>query len=541
MNQVLLIILDGFGIAPEGRGNAVTLAAPQNINSFLHLYPNTELKASGEAVGLPAGEVGSTEVGHLNIGAGRVVYQNLPRINMSIADGTYYALDTFREAAEHVEKTGGDFHIIGLLSEQYVHASKEHLYALLHFCKEKKVKNVYIHVITDGRDSPPRAAKQYMDELDEIIKKIHVGTIASVMGRFYAMDRDKRWERTEKAYRCLTDGTGQQATSWLEVIDSSYKKNITDEFVEPTNIVKDDKPLSLIKKGDSAIFFNYRIDRPRQLTKAFVLDNFAHDANITTYDPYATKYYGKHLVDEKVLGAPFERGHKIDDLFFVTMTEYEKDLTPHVAFPPHGVRAPLGKIISENKLKQLRLAESEKERFVTFYFSGLHEGTFDLEDRLIVPSPKVPTYDKKPEMSALEITDVLINKMEEKKYSFILVNYANTDMVGHTGNLQAAIKSVKIVDECLGRVVEAALKTDTTVLITGDHGNVEEMIDLVSGNPSTEHTSNPVYFIAINNKLQGQSKKLQSGILADIAPTVLALLGIVKSADMTGRNLLEDV
>jgi 2,3-bisphosphoglycerate-independent phosphoglycerate mutase len=355
------------------------------------------------------------------------------------------------------------------------------------------------------------------------------------------MDRDKRWDRVEKAYRCLTAGEGQKAISWKEAIDNAYKMGKTDEFIEPTNIVTNDNPVALIKKGDAVFFYNFRIDRPRELTKAFVLENFERDANITSYDPYATKYHGSHLVEEKVLATPFERGPKIEDLFFVTMTEYEKDLPVQVAFPPRVVKIPLGRVIADHRFPQLRMAESEKERFVTFYFNGLREENFELEEHLIIPSQKVKTYDKRPEMSARDITELLVKKIAEAKHQFILVNFANADMVGHTGNLKAAIKAVSVLDECLGKIVETSLAYDATVLVTGDHGNAEEMINPKTGGPSTEHTSNLVYFIAISKEYAGRNVRLQSGILADVAPTVLGLLGIIRPTDMTGRDLLEEL
>lgn len=541
MTPVILIVLDGYGIAPAGSGNAIYLARPQNINSFLYSFPNTQLKASGEAVGLPSGEVGNTEVGHLNLGAGRIVYQSLPRINLSIADGSFYENKTLKEALKHLKKTQGKLHLIGLVSQGSVHASLDHLYALLFFCQENHFKKVYLHVITDGRDAPPKAAKIYLDNLQQKLDHLGFGEVATIMGRYYAMDRDKRWERTAKAYFCLTKGEGFRAYSWGEAVDKSYREGKTDEFIEPTNILKNNNPVALIEKGDAVIFYNYRIDRPRQLTKAFVLENFELEANKTSYDPYATKYYKKHATEDEILTPPFKRGKKIDNLYFITMTEYEKNLPAMVAFSPSIVNMPLGRVLAENQLPQLRMAESEKERFVTYYFNGLRETKFAFEDRLIIPSSKVITYDLKPEMSAYEITEVLIKKMYESKYPFMLVNFANPDMVGHTGNLQAGIRAVLAVDDCLGKIVEVVLKLDYTAFITADHGNVEEMINLKSGEISTEHSANPVPFVAINNKLQGRAVKLQQGILADVAPTILSLLKIPKPAEMIGRNLLEEI
>jgi 2,3-bisphosphoglycerate-independent phosphoglycerate mutase len=538
MNSVLLIVLDGFGIASPGPGNASYLAHPESINGFLRTFPNTQLKASGEAVGLPAHEVGNTEVGHINMGAGKIIYQSLPRINLSIADQSFYKNTAFLESVSHIKQTGGNLHLIGLIGGGSVHASVSHLYALLYFCKENNVKNVYIHAITDGRDSPPKAAKTYLSELQDKIDSLKVGAIATVMGRYYAMDRDKRWERIEKAYKCLVSQEGAKASSWQEAVDISYKNGKNDEFVDPTIITSSYVP---VREGDSMIFFNFRIDRPRELTKAFVLDNFEQQANTTSYDPFATKYHKSHLSKEEAGSQVFNRGPKLKNLHFVTMTEYEDNLPVTIAYPRHIVKVPLGRIISDFGVPQLRMAESEKERFVTYYFNGLRELKFPNEDRIIIPSPKVPTYDQKPEMSAPELTNELIKQLPSQKYKFILINFANADMVGHTGNLDASIKAVQTLDTCLGKIAHYALLYNYTVLITADHGNVEQKINPETGGISTEHTANPVPFIALSTKLQGKPVKLQTGILADIAPTILSLMGIPKPADMTGRNLLEDV
>lgn len=543
MTPVILIVLDGFGVAPAGPGNPISAASITHIDSFLHMYPTTQLKASGEAVGLPASEPGNTEVGHLNMGAGRVIYQSLPRINLAIADGSFNKNEVFLKALDAVKKSGKNLHILGLVGAGTVHASIDHLFALLALCQKQDIQNVFIHPITDGRDSPPQSAQTFLEQIDQKCKEYGRGKIATVTGRYYAMDRDKRWDRIEKAYACYTQGTGEKATSWQEAIKKSYDAKATDEFILPTNIVENGQPVTLVQEGDTVIFFNYRIDRPRELTRAFTLENFEAEANkITSYDPFATKYFKKHIdVNEQIIQPPFKRGPRIPNLTFITMTEYEKDVPVQVAFPPHGVAMPLGRILSDHQLPQLRMAESEKERFVTFYFNGLREGAFPQEDHLIVPSPKVPMYNQKPEMSANEITDVLIRKIQEKKYQFILVNYANPDMVGHTGDINACIKAVNTVDECLGKVANVALQNDYAVLITADHGNVEEKLNRTTGEMSTEHTSNPVPFIAISNALKGKPVRLQSGILADIAPTVLSLLGVSVPRDMMGRNLLEEV
>jgi 2,3-bisphosphoglycerate-independent phosphoglycerate mutase len=542
MKGVILIVLDGFGISTPGPGNAIYLANPANLNSFFYTYPNTTLRASGKSVGLPAEEVGNTEVGHINLGAGKVVFQDLPRINMSIADGTFYKNDKFLNAVAHIKNTKSALHLIGLVGEGSVHSHVEHLHALLFFAKEQHVDKCYIHVITDGRDSPPKSAINTIRQLEDTIKQNQVGKIVTVMGRYFAMDRDRRWERTEKAYNCLTKGLGDTAKTPEEAITNAYSKGKTDEFIEPCQIVDSNTSQTLIKEGDAVIFFNFRIDRPRQLTKAFVLDDFEKDANTSlSFDPYAVKYHKTHFPQEVMVNPPFKRGEKIKNLLFVTMTEYEKNLGAEAAYAPSIVPMPIGRVLSENNISQLRLTESEKERFVTFYFNGQREAPFPLEDRIIVPSPKVPTYDLKPEMSAYELTNILISKIREQAYRFILVNFPNPDMVGHTGNIQATIIAIKTIDNCLGKIVQEAMAFDYSVIITADHGNAEQKINPQTGDISTEHTNNPVPFIFINSKYQGNYVKLQSGILADVAPTILTLLDIRKPEQMTGRNLIEEL
>ncbi len=541
MTPVILIIMDGYGIAKAGSGNAVYLAHPKNLTSYLNSYPNTQLKASGEAVGLPDHEVGNTEVGHINMGAGRIVYQSLPRINLAIADGSFYKNEVFMEGVDHIQKSGGNLHILGLVGAGSVHANINHLHALLHLAKENNVKNVFIHVITDGRDSPPKMAKTYIQELQDKLDTMGLGKIASIMGRYYGMDRDKHWERIEKAYNSLAKGEGSKAETWQEVIDHSYSDGKTDEFIEPTLITGKNNEINFIKKGDTVIFFNYRIDRPRELTRAFVVDNFEEEANKDTYDPFATKYLKSHLVPHKAASPTFNRPEKIENLFFITMTEYEEGLPVHIAFPRHVVKMPVGRIISENELSQLRVAESEKERFVTYYFNGLRDQPFPHEDRVILPSQRVATYDLAPQMSAHEIADTVIKNIITEKYKFILINFANADMVGHTGSLPATVKAITELDDCVGKIVEQALKFNYMVMITADHGNAESMIDTETGGVETEHTGNPVPFIAIHSHFQGKNIKLPSGILADIAPTILSALQIPKPMEMTGRDLLEEI
>lgn len=539
IKPLVLIILDGWGLAPSGPGNAVTLAKTPHLDSYMSAFPHTRLSASGQAVGLPKGEKGNSETGHLNLGAGRIVYQDLPRIDFSIADGTFFKIEAFIEAAEHVKKNNSNMHLLGLLGEGGVHSSLEHLFALLHFCKEQKINNVFLHLFTDGRDSPPNSSPIYIDQVNEKIKTLGIGQIATLIGRYYAMDRDNHWDRTEKAYRALAEGVGNKYKDAKGGILNSYKNNKTDEFVEPVIILDSSgKMFPRIAAGDSAIFFNYRIDRPRQLTKAFVIEDFERlVGQKIAFDPYTEKYYKKTYVEQRIASI-FPRGPKIPKLFFVTMTEYEKDLPVAVAFPPKIVALPLGRVLSSKGLRQLRITETEKERFITYYFNGQREKPFPAEDRTIIPSPPVPTYDKKPEMSAREITKTLLEKIPQRNYNFILVNFANPDMVGHTGVLEAGIKACEVVDECLGKVINSITTIGGVAIITADHGNVEEMINLQTGQVDTEHSINPVPFAVVGKQFLGKRKLLQTGILADIAPTVLSLMEIHPPEDMSGGNLL---
>jgi 2,3-bisphosphoglycerate-independent phosphoglycerate mutase len=539
LKPVVLAILDGWGLAPPGPGNAVSQAKTPNITSLWQNYVHTQLIAHGESVGLPKREPGNTETGHLNLGAGRIVYQDLPRINMSIADGSFFQNQAFISAAEHTKSNHSNLHLLGLVGGGGVHSDLSHFFALIRLFHEQNVPNVYLHIFSDGRDSPSTASMTYIKELQSVISKEHLGTIASVMGRYYAMDRDFRWDRTAKAYFCLTQGQGKVAHSIEEAISSAYALNQTDEFVDPTIICgPDEKPLALIKENDAVVFVNFRIDRPRQLTKAFVLPDFEKIANNSTFDPYSIKYTGSHENENTSSNKqnPFKRGDQIKNLFFVTMTEYEKNLPVSTAFPPQSVENPLGKIISDHGLRQLRISESEKERFVTYYFNGIQEAPFPLEDHLIVPSPKVSTYDKKPEMSAIETTNVLISQIQSGKYDFIVINYANPDMVAHTGNIPSAIKACECVDDCVGRITKVILSAGGVLLITADHGNAEEMLNMSTGASDTEHNANPVPFIIVGNDFH-TSKQITQGILSDVAPTILSLMNIPIPMNITGRNL----
>lgn len=544
---VLLVVLDGWGLSAPGPGNAVSLANTINMNRFWASYPHTQLLASGESVGLPRGEVGNTETGHLNLGAGRIVYQDLQRINMSIADGVFFQNETLIAAINHAKENNSNLHYMGLIGAGGVHSNIEHLYALIELAKRQNFNRVFLHLFTDGRDSPPTAAKIYMSQIREVISKVGIGVIASIMGRYWAMDRDLRWDRTAKAYFALTEGRGSLVKTPEEAIDLSYSEGKTDEFIEPSVVTgADGKPVGIIRDNDSVVFFNFRIDRPRQLTRAFVLKDFKN-ANISSgFDPYQVKYQKTHLPVAPVgVQAPFERGPKIKNLFFVTMTEYEKQIVEDgakVAFPPENVKIPLGRVISEAGFRQLRASESEKERFVTFYFNGQAEAPFDGEDRLIIPSPKVATYDLKPEMSARELTDAVLTKLRDVgDYKFVLINFANADMVGHTGNIGAAVKACNVLDECLEKLASWILAYGGTMLITADHGNVEEMIDAQTGQIETEHSTNPVPFIVLSKDLLGRGQVLTSGILADVAPTILKILGLEVPGSMTGHNLLDSL
>lgn len=538
---VVLLILDGWGIAPESPGNAISQANTAAISRYWNAFPHTRLEASGEAVGLPHGEEGNTETGHLNIGAGQIVYQDLPRINMSIADGSFYQNQAFIAAAEHVRNFQSTLHLIGLVGAGGVHSNIEHLYALIHFASMNRLSNVALHLITDGRDSPPTSALTYLSQITKNIEAQGVGKIASVMGRFWALDRDQRWERTQKAYLVLTRGEGHRAASPEEAINAAYRAGKTDEFIEPTVIVSDDdRPLATVQENDAIIFMNFRIDRPRQLSKAFVLPNFENAADRRpAYDPYAVKYFRRHEAYPQLQSKPFERGERIKNLFFVTMTEYERGLPVTVAYPPQPITMPFGRVIAERDLRQLRIAETEKERFVTYYFNGLREDPFPGEDRIIIPSQKVSTYDLAPEMSAFEITDTVIERISTGIYHAIIVNFANPDMVAHTGSLQATIKACEVVDQCVGRVVEHTLAVGGAALITADHGNAEELLNPETGDVDTEHSNFPVPIILIERSRQGQAAMLPTGVLADIAPTMLQLMKLPKPPDMTGRALVE--
>jgi len=504
---VMLMILDGFGIAPKSEGNAVSLAKKTNFDRLVEKYPHSELQASGLFVGLPDGQMGNSEVGHLNIGAGRIVYQELTRITKSIADGDFFTNEALVSAMDNAKKTDGALHLMGLLSDGGVHSHIDHLKGLLEFAKKAGVQNVYVHAFMDGRDVPPSSGKEFIEKAEAMMAEVGIGKIATVSGRYYAMDRDNRWERVELAYNAMVLGQGETANSAVEAIEKSYHDNKTDEFVLPTVIEKDSNPVAKIKNGDSVVFFNFRQDRAREITRA---------------------------INDKVFDG-FNR--ETLDLTFVTMTQYDKTLEGvKVAFTPQTLTNTLGEYVSSKGLNQLRIAETEKYAHVTFFFNGGVEKENENEDRALIPSPKVATYDLKPEMSAYEVTEELINRLDSDKYDMVILNFANPDMVGHTGVVEAAIKAIEAVDECLGKVVDKVLEKDGTVFITADHGNAETMIDFSTGNRFTAHTTQPVPFVWVANDTEG--KTIKDGKLADIAPTMLNVLGLEVPAEMTGENLI---
>ncbi|MCE7898444.1 MAG: 2,3-bisphosphoglycerate-independent phosphoglycerate mutase [bacterium] len=535
-NRALLIILDGWGIGPDYPGNARKLAKTPTMNMLETVYPHTELLAAGEAVGLPKGEDGNTETGHLNIGAGRIVYQDLPRINMAIASGTFFTNRTFLEAIEHAKKHNSNIHLLGLIGQGGVHSVNDHLYALLRLCKSQNVSNVFIHAITDGRDSPPTSSPQYLQELIDQTKSIGVGSLATLIGRYYAMDRDHRWERIQVAYDALVSGVGEVTKDAINTLHARHSKQETDEFIKPI-IVEGTKRIS---DNDTVIFFNYRIDRPRELTRALALSSTDYAQKKEAFDPYAIKYNKTHLKAEDTISiSGFVRNKILNNLYMATMTEYEKDNGAHPAFPPEFVEMPLSRVLALSGRRQLKLAESEKERFVTYYFNGQRELPFPGEDVDITPSPKVPTYDLMPEMSGEKQTEKLLAALRSNLYDLIVINYANADMVAHTGDLPASIKACEYLDGWMRQIYDYVMKNEGwTVFITADHGNVEELINLKTGQKDTEHSDFPVPLLIYGKAFQNNRTKLSRGSLCDVAPTILKVMGINPPSSMSGRSLL---
>ena len=504
-----LVILDGWGINDDCTNNAVCQAKKPVLDDLFSRYPSTRLNASGLAVGLPEGQMGNSEVGHLNIGAGRTVYQDLTRISKSIREGDFFQNPVLRQAMETVKHGGGKLHLMGLLSDGGVHSHNTHLYALLQMAKTAGLSQVCIHAFLDGRDTPPKSGAGYLQDLEKELGTIGLGQVATVIGRFYAMDRDNRWERVEKAYRALTLGEGATSTSSSAAIAEAYAAGQTDEFVEPHVIQHNGQAVGTVDDGDGIIFFNFRADRAREITRTFTDSHFS----------------GFTRTKNPALGT------------FVCMTEYDETFGLPVAFPPETYPNLLGEVISKAGLSQLRIAETEKYAHVTFFFNGGNETPFPGEDRVLIPSPKdVATYDLKPAMSAPAVTSEVVDRVAAGKYDFIVLNFANPDMVGHTGNLEAATTAMETVDACLGRVVETVLAAGGSLLVTADHGNCEQMAD-GKGQPHTAHTANPVPLLLIDPDQIGAP--LREGILADLAPTILSLMKLEKPEEMTGKSLLD--
>jgi 2,3-bisphosphoglycerate-independent phosphoglycerate mutase len=520
---VVLLILDGWGIAPPYSGNPISLAKLPNFNELTSHYPTLALSAAGEATGLPWGEMGNSEVGHLNLGAGRIVYQDLPRINKAISDNTFFNNKVLLNAAEHAKKNKSKFHLLGLLSNGGVHAAVEHLIALLAFAKQNKIDQVYLHLFLDGRDMSYNSGRQMIKDLNKSILEHKIGVIASLSGRFYAMDRDNNWERVERAYNAIANGECQKSFSDpMEAIEYYYAQKVYDEEFAPSVIVKNNQPIATVQDNDAVIFFNFRSDRARELTKAFILPGFNK----------FTKYQQRQ------------------NLYFATLTEYEKNLPVEVAFPQEEVVNTLGKVIADNGLKQLRIAETEKYAHVTYFFNGGKEEPYDKEERIVVPSPHTESYALEPKMSAPEVTARLIKEINKDIYDFILVNYANADMVSHTGDIDATIIALEYLDKALWEITNAVLSLNGVMLITADHGNAEELFNMQTGSIDKEHSTNPVPLIIIGKDYEGKNLGGQdvigadlsllnpSGILADMAPTVLKIMNLPKPKEMTGVALV---
>lgn len=501
---LVIMILDGWGVSDNKLGNAILAAKTPRMDAILERYPHNTIDASGLSVGLPDGQMGNSEVGHLNIGAGRIVYQDFSRINMAIADSSFFANEDLLKAMARANERSSTLHLMGLLSDGGVHSHQDHLYALLKMAKDNGVNDVLIHLFLDGRDTPPKSGAGFIFNLSEKIEQIGLGRIASLSGRYYAMDRDERFDRVKLAYEAIAYGKGVKAESPALAIKASYADGIDDEFILPTVVLSDYKGF---KEDDSIIFFNFRPDRAREITKSIVDPDFSG----------------------------FNRGAAFVKPYFVCMTQYEANLALPVAFPIHALKSILADVLAEHGLIQLRMAETEKYAHVTFFFNGGVEPPKRGEERILIPSPKVATYDLKPEMSAFEVASSAISKIEEGGYDVIIINFANPDMVGHTGIFEAAVKAIEAVDDCFGRVAEATIKAGGEALILADHGNAEKMIDYETGVHFTAHTTNPVPLIYVTGR---KVSIATGGILADVAPTALDILMIPKPAEMTGRSLI---
>ena len=505
---VVLMILDGYGLNSNCEHNAVCEAKTPVMDQLMSQCPFVKGNASGLAVGLPDGQMGNSEVGHLNMGAGRIVYQELTRITKSIQDGDFFENEAFMEAVKNCREHDSALHLYGLVSDGGVHSHNTHIYGLLELAKRNGLKKVYVHCFLDGRDTPPASGKEFVAELEEKMKEIGVGEVASVMGRYYAMDRDTRWDCVQRAYRALTQGEGNHPDSATDGIQASYDDGKTDEFVVPFVVMKDGQPTAVIKDHDSVIFYNFRPDRAREITRAFCDDDFKG----------------------------FDRGKRLD-VVYVCFTDYDDTIgNKLVAFKKETITNTFGEFLAAHGLKQARIAETEKYAHVTFFFNGGVEEPNEGEDRILVKSPKVATYDLQPEMSAPQVCDKLVEAIGSEKYDVIIINFANPDMVGHTGVENAAIKAIETVDACVGRAVEAIKKADGILFICADHGNAEQLVDYETGEPFTAHTTNPVPFILVN--ADPSYKLREGGCLADIAPTLIELMGMEQPKEMTGKSLL---
>ncbi|HEX9817583.1 MAG TPA: 2,3-bisphosphoglycerate-independent phosphoglycerate mutase [Patescibacteria group bacterium] len=530
---VVLVVLDGWGLAPPNHGNAVSLANTPNMDRLWQEYAHTALGASGEYVGLPKNVDGNSETGHMNIGAGRVVWQNLSRIDLAIEDNSFFNNQVLLDAIAHANKNNSKLHLIGLVGPGFVHSSTAHLIALLHLAEQKNFKRVFVHAFTDGRDSSPNAGLTSLKAVEQEMQRLGVGQLASIIGRFYAMDRDRNWDRTQQAFEALTVGKGKQTSNWPEALQASYDKKDSDEFVEPIVIFGPNGQPTIIEDHDAVIFFNFRVDRPRQLTWAFVLPDFEY-RDLTGSSSGSPVDFNQ--VDQtKVVN--FQRVKVPQNLYFVTMSDYDQDLTNPKAYAREDIQGNLGQVLAEAGVRQLRLAETEKEKMVTYYIDGKSETPFPGEHWLIFPSKKVRSYAEVPEMSALAISDELVRQTNVNEFDVAIVNLANGDMVGHTGDIPAGVKACEVVDEQVGRLVEAVLAANGVLIITADHGNVEEMLDPATGGIDTKHSIAPVPFIVIGQEFQN-GQQLPAGVLGDVAPTMLKLMNISQPTAMTGKTLL---
>jgi len=519
MKPIILSILDGWGLSSEKRGNAIFHAKTPTFDEIIAHYPAIPLQASGIAVGLPWKEVGNSEVGHLNIGSGRIVYQSLPRILLAIKNGSFFKNPALTQAINHVKKNNSCLHLMGLVSTGNIHSYLDHLYALIELATKEKVAKIRLHFFSDGEDAPPKQALQLVKQVEERLNQAKDGKIATIIGRIYAMDRNQNWERTQWAFECLTQGKGEKFETATEAIESAYNKNLTDTFIQPSVIIdpQTKKPVGLIQDNDSVIFFNYRADRARQLTYAFVLPDFNDFPRIMP-----------------------------QNLYFVTMTEYKKNLPVQVAFPTIKIENHITEFLTNYNKKVLKIAETEKYAHVTYFFNGGKEKEYPNETRILIPSTKMPHYEKYPEMSASQITQKLIQEITTNQFELAVVNYANPDIIGHTGNFQAAVKAIETVDSCLSQLLKLVKENKIILIITGDHGNAEQMINLKTGEPYPEHTTNPVPFCFVAQEKQRKKTKEEidilfkepQGMLSDIAPTILETMGIPQPFEMTGQSLL---